>query len=89
MRKSRYMNGGLAQTSQNAHYIDDDAPRLILTIYQYWVDDVDSFVAVAAIAKSSDNDIWHSDVLDPQMRAEASGALSGTYTSMDDLIFSI
>ena len=89
MRANRYMNGGLAQTSQNAHYIDDDAPRIILTISQYWVDDTDSFVAVAAVTKSSDNVIWHSDVLDPQMRAEASGALSGTYVSMDDLIFSI
>ena len=89
MRANRYMNGGLAQTSQNAHYIDDDAPRLILTISQYWIDDVDSFVAVAAITKSSDKAIWHSDVMDPQMRSEAPSALSGTYVSMDDLIFSI
>jgi len=89
MRANRYMNGGLAQTSQNAFYVDDDAPRLILTISQYWIDDSESFVAIAAITKSSDNAIWHSDVIDPQICAEASGALSGTYVSMDDLIFSI
>ena len=89
MRANKYMNGGLAQTSQNAFYVDDDAPRFILTISQYWIDDVDSFVSVAAITKSSDKDIWHCDVLDPQIRAEKSSALPETYVSMDDLIFSI
>lgn len=88
MRANRYMNGGLAQTSQNAFYVDDDAPRFILTISQYWIDDVDSFISVSAITKSSDKNIWHCDVLDPHLRIEESGTFKGTYTTIDELIYS-
>jgi hypothetical protein len=88
MRPNKYMNGGLDQTSQNAYYVDDDAPRLILTISNFWIDDDKSFVAVAAITRSSDNAVWHSDVLDPRLRQETPRFFNDTYVTADDLIFS-
>ena len=91
MRPNRYMNGGLDQTSQNAYYVDDDAPRIILSIYNHCLFDGESFILVSAVIKSSDNsnnEIWQSDVIDPKMRSETS-RFSGTHVTMDDLIFSL
>lgn len=80
------MNGGLDQTAQNAYYVDDEAPRLILSISSYSVYGDKSFVLVSAVTKSSDNAVWHSDVIDPQMRAKSEKT---TYVTLDELIFSL
>jgi hypothetical protein len=85
MRPNRYMNGGLDQTSQNANYVDDDAPRLILSISTHSLYNEELFVLVSAVTKSSDNSVWHSDVIDPQMRSKTTDT---SYVTMDDLIFS-
>lgn len=79
------MNGGLDQTSQNAYYVDDDAPRLILSVSAHSIHENESFVLVSAVIKSSDNTVWHSDVVDPKMRSNETNA---TYVTLEDLIFS-
>jgi aminopeptidase-like protein len=84
MKPNLYMNGGLSQTSQNAYYVDDDAPRIILNVY--CSEDTD-YVMVCAVSKSSDDTIWHSDVLDPQIRSLSRSYFRGSYTTADDLIF--
>lgn len=87
MRPNKYMNGGAYQTAQNAHYVDDDAPRLILNIDAHSFCNGESFVLVSAVIKSSsENAVWHSDVIDPQMHPE-NERLAYMITS-DDLIFS-
>lgn len=88
MRPNRHMNGGLDQTSHNAYYVDDDAPRLILTISNFQIDDNESFVSVAAITRSSQDAIWHSDVLEPRLRLDTPNVFRGIYITADDLIYS-
>lgn len=84
MRPNKYMNGGLNQTSQSAYYVDDDAPRLILSVSAHSIYENESFVLVSAVIKSSGNTVWHSDVVDPKMRSNETNA---TYVTLEDLIY--
>lgn len=85
MKPNSFMNGGLNQTAQNAYYVDDNVPRLILSISKYSLYDGESFVLVTAVTKSSNNAVWHSDVIDPKMHSNATNA---TCVALDELIFS-
>lgn len=86
MRPNRYMNGGAYQTAQNAYYVDDNAPRLILNIDVHSIRSNEPIVLVSAVTKSSDNTVWHSDVIDPQMQSQNEVT---PYVTLDDLVFSL
>lgn len=88
MKPNRYMNGGAYQTAQNAYYVDDDAPRLILNIDVHAIYNNEPIVLVSAVIKSSENvnSVWHTDVIDPKMQPENES--SAYLITSDDLIFS-
>lgn len=84
MKPNRHMNGGWAQNAQSTYYVDDDAPRQILTTSNFWEDDGESAVMLVSVVNSSANAVYHSDVLLPEMLE-----IEDTYTIFIDDFLSL
>lgn len=88
MRPNRYMTGGVLQNAQDVHYVDDDSPRSILSITGFYITNDETEVIMAAVVNSNlRNDVWLSDVANPQMYGEAKRQFANLsyYTTLDDL----
>lgn len=66
MEPNKNMNGGPAQNTQNAYHVDDESPRQILTTANFWEENKLE-ADFMSIVLSPKDDIYHNDVLSPQM----------------------